>query len=138
MKVINQIWMIPATQIFHPQHPVELNFFFLILAISYHRKSEQPSSLFIIIRTGITGRTIVVGKHLLFILMVLQCQEQKNLGSVTGNDPISNPGEIFIDPLSAFPKHFKGLEILINESYWYNPIYEQIYDDVFKTFDKEH
>jgi hypothetical protein len=61
--------------------------------------------------------------------MVLQCQEQKVLGSVTGNDPISNPGEIIIDPLSAFPKHFKGLEILINESYWYNPIYKQIYDD---------
>ena len=54
--------------------------------------------------------------------MVLQCQEQKVLGSVTGNDPISNLGEIFIDPLSAFQKHFKGLEILINESYWYNPI----------------
>jgi len=69
--------------------------------------------------------------------MVLQCQEQKVLGSVIGNDPILNPEEIFIDPLSAFPKHFKGLEILI-ESYWYNPIYNPIYDDGFKTFDKEY
>lgn len=30
------------------------------------------------------------------------------------------------------------MEILINESYWYNPIYEQIYDDGFKAFDKEY
>ncbi|MEE4355185.1 MAG: dockerin type I repeat-containing protein [Desulfococcaceae bacterium] len=34
---------------------------------------------------------------------------------------VSLPGEIFYDPLSAYPKHFEGLVIPINEDYLYNP-----------------
>ena len=38
-----------------------------------------------------------------------------------GREEISEFGEIFTDPLSAFPKHFNGLNIPSNENYLYNP-----------------
>jgi pimeloyl-ACP methyl ester carboxylesterase len=36
---------------------------------------------------------------------------------------ISIPGEIFFDPLFAFPQHFNGLETLQSEEYSFNPYY---------------